>query len=189
MEDEPNTVDFTTKTLPFATVFFPHGALTSLPHTVQHCGPDRLSFVCNLALVVIAMSGDPDMTMDTASTAATAIQTGSNPTTQDHIQTLMDFHARLQSVRRIPSLLLRPSSGSSLSHAPEFHSPFETADHDFAATFQTTPAQHFRTLKAIADALCAEKVQTALKVARESENADKSDIGPSFQGESHKQRK
>ncbi|OAX40844.1 hypothetical protein K503DRAFT_736767 [Rhizopogon vinicolor AM-OR11-026] len=123
--------------------------------------------------------------MDTTSAVATA----SNATTHDHIQALTDFHTRLESVRRIPSLLLRPLSGSSLSHAPEFHSPFDTADHDFAATFHTTPVQDFRTLKSIAEALCSEKVQEALKFARESEDADKSDLDLSLQRDSGKQRK
>jgi len=90
--------------------------------------------------------------MDTTSAAATA----SSATTHDHIQALTDFHTRLESVRRIPSLLLRPLSGSSLSYTPEFHSLFDPADHDFAATFHTTPVQDFCTLKSIAEALCSE---------------------------------
>lgn len=89
----------------------------------------------------------------------------------------------------MPSLLLRPPSGSSLSHAPEFHSPFDTVDHDFSSTFHTTPAQDFHTLKAIAETLCSEKVQEALKVARESEDVDKGELGLSFQNDSRKQRK
>ncbi|OJA08169.1 hypothetical protein AZE42_12745 [Rhizopogon vesiculosus] len=96
---------------------------------------------------------------------------------------LTDFHTRLESVRRIHSLLLR-----SLSHAPEFHFPFDTADHDFAAIFHTTPMQDFRTLKSIAEALCSEKVQEALKFARESEDADKSDLDLSLQRDGGKQR-
>ncbi|KAG0708322.1 hypothetical protein DFH29DRAFT_795229 [Suillus ampliporus] len=130
------------------------------------------------------------MAIDATLTAATITQTISNPgpTTHDHIQTLTDFHIRLQSVRHIPSLLLRPPSGSSLSHAPEFSSPFDPTDHDFAVPFHTTPAQDFRTLKTIADALRSEKIQEALKVARESEDSDKSDLGL-FQRDSRKRKR
>lgn len=129
-------------------------------------------------------SGDSN-TMDTTPTVSTV----STTTTQDHIQALTDFHARLQSIRHIPSLLLRPPSGSSLSRASEFRSPFDTADHDFAATFHTTPVQDFRTLKAIAETLCSDKIQEALKVARESEDTDKSDLDLSFKRDSGMQRK
>jgi hypothetical protein len=135
------------------------------------------------------MSGDPEVAMDTTSSAVTITQTDSNPTTHDRIQTLTDFHARLQSVRHMPSFLLKPPSGSSLAHAPEFHSPFDATEHDFAATFHTTPAQDFRTLKAIAEALCSERVQEALKVSRESEDADKCDLSLSFQRDGRKQRR
>ncbi|KAG1724080.1 uncharacterized protein EDB91DRAFT_1062986 [Suillus paluster] len=130
--------------------------------------------------------------MDTTPTAsaATIPQTISNlgPTIHDRIQTLTDFHIRLQSVRHIPSLLLRPPSGSSLSHTPEFSSPFDPTDHDFAAPFHATPAQDFRTLKTIADSLRSEKIQEALKVSRESEDADKNDLGL-FQRDNRKRKR
>lgn len=118
------------------------------------------------------------MEVDTTPAAAEVSPTVSNlgPSTHDYIQTLTDFHIRLQSVRHIPSFLLRHPSGSSLSHEPEFNSPFDPADHDFGAPFHTTPAQDFRTLNAIMDVLRSEKIQEALKVARESEDADKSDL-------------
>ncbi|KAG1746083.1 hypothetical protein EDB19DRAFT_1631944 [Suillus lakei] len=130
------------------------------------------------------------MEVDATPAAATVTQTVSNPgpSTHDRIQTLTDFHIRLQSVRHIPSLLLRHPSGSSLSHTPEFTSPFDPADHDFAAPFHTTPTQDFRTLKTIADALRSEKLQEALKVARESEDADQSDLGL-FQRDSRKRKR
>lgn len=125
------------------------------------------------------MPGDPEMEVDATPAAAEVTQTVSNLgiSTHDRIQTLTDFHIRLQSVRHIPSLLLRHPSGSSLSHEPGFTSPFDPDDHDFAAPFHTTPAQDFRTLKTITDALRSEQIQEALKVARESEDADKSDLG------------
>lgn len=126
------------------------------------------------------------MEVDTTPAASTVTQTVSN--LGDRIQTLTDFHIRLQSVRHIPSLLLRHPSGSSLSHEPKFTSPFDPADHDFAAPFHTTPTQDFRTLKTIADALRSEKLQEALKVSRESEDADKSDLRL-FQKDSRKRKR
>ncbi|KAG2342541.1 hypothetical protein BDR05DRAFT_934899 [Suillus weaverae] len=126
------------------------------------------------------------MEVDTTPAASTVTQTVSN--LGDRIQTLTDFHIRLQSVRHIPSLLLRHPSGPSLSHEPEFTSPFDPADHDFAAPFHTTPTQDFRTLKTIADALRSEKLQEALKVSRESEDADKSDLRL-FQKDSRKRKR
>ncbi|KAG1812444.1 uncharacterized protein BJ212DRAFT_1276340 [Suillus subaureus] len=130
------------------------------------------------------------MEVDTTPAEAKVTQTVSNlgPGTYDRIQTLRDFHIRLQSIRHIPSLLLRHPSGSSLSHENEFTPPFDPADHDFAAPFHTTPTQDFRTLKTIADALRSEKLQEALKVARESEEADKSDLGL-FQRDSRKRKR
>ncbi|KAG1870396.1 hypothetical protein C8R48DRAFT_82250 [Suillus tomentosus] len=140
------------------------------------------------------MSGDSELELgvDTTPTPTKVTQTPLNlqvgPSTHDRIQTLTDFHIRLQSVRHIPSFLLRHPSGSSLSHEPEFASSFDPADHDFAAPFHTTPTQDFRTLKSIADTLRSEKIQEALKVARESEDADKSDLGL-FQRESRKRKR
>ncbi|KAG1878209.1 hypothetical protein F4604DRAFT_1652491 [Suillus subluteus] len=136
------------------------------------------------------MSGDPEMEVDTTPAEAKITEIVSNlgPSTHDRIQTLRDFHIRLQSVRHVPSLLLRHPSGSSLSHEAEFTSPFDPADHDFAAPFHTTPTQDFRTLKIIADALRSEKLQEALKVARESEEADKSDLCL-FQRDSRKRKR
>jgi hypothetical protein len=130
------------------------------------------------------------MEVDATPAAPKVIQTVSNlaPSTDDRIQTLTDFHIRLQSVRHIPSLLLRHPSGSSLSHESEFTSPFDPADHDFAAPFHTTPTQDFRTLKTIADVLRSEKLQEALKAARESEEADKSELGL-FQRDSRKRKR
>jgi hypothetical protein len=129
------------------------------------------------------------MEVDATPAAPKVIQTVSNlaPSTDDRIQTLTDFHIRLQSVRHIPSLLLRHPSGSSLSHESEFTSPFDPADHDFTAPFHTTPTQDFRTLKTIADVLRSEKLQEALKAARESEEADKSELGL-FQRDSRKRK-
>ncbi|KAG2153684.1 uncharacterized protein EDB93DRAFT_1081894 [Suillus bovinus] len=130
------------------------------------------------------------MGADATPTAPKVTQTPSNlgPSTQDRIQTLTDFHTRLQSVRHIPSLLLRHPSGSSLSHESEFASSFDPADHDFAAPFHTTPTPDFRSLKIIADALRTEKIQEALRVSRESEHADKSDLGL-FQRNSRKRKR
>lgn len=124
------------------------------------------------------------------SPAATVTQAVSNivPSTHDRIQTLTDFHIRLQSIRQIPSLLLRHPSGSSLSHEPEFTSSFDPADHDFSAPFHTTSTQNFRTLKTIAEALRSEKLQEALKIAHESEDTDKSDLGL-FQRDSRKRKR
>lgn len=75
------------------------------------------------------MPGDPEMEVDATPAAAEVAPTVSNlgPSTHDHIQTLTDFHIRLQSVRHIPSFLLRHPSGSSLSHESEFTSPFDPA--------------------------------------------------------------
>ncbi|KAF9222643.1 hypothetical protein BS17DRAFT_174956 [Gyrodon lividus] len=83
------------------------------------------------------------------------------PSLQDRIQTLTDVHNRLQALRHISSMLLKPPSTSPLS-------PFD-------------PTVEFL------EVLRSEKVQDAFRVARASEDADQSEL--SFRRESRKRKR
>lgn len=105
---------------------------------------------------------------------------------QDRIQTLTDLHARLQTLRHVPTMLLRPPSSSPLA---DFPPPFDPAiDREFAVTFNSTPTHDFRALKDFLDMLCSDKVQEALQAARASEDADRSELGLSFRRETRKRK-
>ncbi|KIK94897.1 hypothetical protein PAXRUDRAFT_827543 [Paxillus rubicundulus Ve08.2h10] len=109
------------------------------------------------------------------------------PSLQDRIQTLTDVHNRLQALRHMPSMLLKPPSASLLS---DFSPPFDpTVDQDFIAAFNSTPARDLHTLKEFSEVLCSEKVQEALRAARASEEADQSELGSSFRRENRKRKR
>lgn len=104
------------------------------------------------------------------------------PSLQDRIQTLTDVHHRLQTLRHVPSMLLRPPLA-------DFPPPFDPAiDREFAATFNTTPGHDFRALKEFLEVLCSDKVQDALRAARASEEGDHSELGLSFRRENRKRK-
>lgn len=108
------------------------------------------------------------------------------PSLQDRIQTLTDVHNRLQTLRHVPTMLLRPPSTSPLA---DFPPPFDpTIDREFAVTFNSTPAHDFRALKDFLDVLSSDKVQEALRAARTSEDADQTELGLSFRRENRKRK-
>ena len=80
-------------------------------------------------------------------------------TLQTHIQTLTDAHARLQSIRAIPSLLLHPPARhvfpSSLFASPPVHVP-------------SALRQQFKVLEEIKEELCKTNVQDAFKAAKKA---------------------
>lgn len=108
-----------------------------------------------------------------------------SPNLQDRIQTLTDVYNRLQALRHVPTMLLRPSA----SPLGDFPPPFDpTIDREFAVTFNSTPTHDFRALKDFVEVLCSDKVQEALRVARASEDADQSELGLSFRRENRKRK-
>ncbi|KAN0090988.1 hypothetical protein V8E55_004554 [Tylopilus felleus] len=109
-----------------------------------------------------------------------------SPSLQDRIQTLTDVYNRLQALRHVPTMLLRPSA----SPLGDFPPPFDpTIDREFAVTFNSTPTHDFRALKDFVEVLCSDKVQEALRVARASEDADQSELGLSFRRENRKRKR
>ncbi|KIJ67556.1 hypothetical protein HYDPIDRAFT_108397 [Hydnomerulius pinastri MD-312] len=114
----------------------------------------------------------------------------SPPSLQDRIQTLTDLHNRLQALRHIPTMLLKPPSASPLSHVSDFPPAFDpTVDQDFTATFKNTPVHDFRTLKEFSELLRSDKVQEALRAARASEETDQSELGLSFRRDTRKRKR
>lgn len=119
-------------------------------------------------------------------TTPNASDTVPQPSLQDRIQTLTEVHNRLQTLRHVPTLLLRPPSASPLGDFPPSFDP--TIDRDFAVTFNSTPSHDFRALKDFVEVLCSDKVQEALRAARASEEADQSELGLCFRRESRKRK-
>ncbi|KAG6333848.1 hypothetical protein ID866_5236 [Astraeus odoratus] len=105
-----------------------------------------------------------------APASAPAVPSSTTPTLQDRIQTLTDIHARLTALRHVPSALLKPPSS--------FPTSFDV-DREFSVgSFSANPAHDlFQTVTSLAQIVRSEKVQDALRVARESEEGDKSDLG------------
>ncbi|KAJ2981137.1 hypothetical protein NUW54_g10911 [Trametes sanguinea] len=99
------------------------------------------------------------------STATESTQTTNGPlsdlqTLRDHIQALTDLNNRLQALRHIPALLLRPPTAG------------------VHALPQPSLLRHeFQELKEFAGAVRSEKVQDALKAARKSEGAEPKMLG------------
>lgn len=82
------------------------------------------------------------------------------------IQLLSDLHSRVQTLRHIPVLLLRPSMASALTGQglrPEFGQ-----------------------VKEVGDMIRAEHVQEALRAARDSLDKDASDLNPNMRRENRK---
>lgn len=74
------------------------------------------------------------------------------------IETLVELQKRVQSIRQIPQVLLKP---------PPTH-----------ALLAPSVQPEFNLLKDIADSIRSESVQNALQAAAESERADRSDLNP-----------
>ncbi|KAG8213787.1 hypothetical protein J3R82DRAFT_10499 [Butyriboletus roseoflavus] len=108
------------------------------------------------------------------------------PSLQERIQTLTDIHNRLQTLRHVPTVLLRPPSASPLA---DFPPPFDpTIDREFAVTFNSTPSHDFRALNDFLEVLRSDKVQEGLRAARASEDADQSELGLCFVRENRKRK-
>lgn len=93
------------------------------------------------------------------------------PTLQDRIYTLTELHARLATLRHVPTLLLKPPL--------TFSSAFDVVDQDFSvASFSANPAHNlFQTVKSVTETVRSEKVQDALCAAKVSEEGDRSGLG------------
>jgi len=81
------------------------------------------------------------------------------------IQSLSDLQNRLQTLRRIPPLLLKTPTAST-----------------------QTPRPEFLQVKEIADTIRTEAIQEALGSARDSLQADTSDLNPNLRRENRKRR-
>lgn len=124
-----------------------------------------------------------DTTPDAVTTTSEPVRP---PSVQDRIQTLTDVHHRLQTLRHVPTMLLRPPSTSSLA---DFAPPFDpTIDREFAVAFNSTPTHDFRALKDFLEVLCSDKVQDALGAARASEDADRTELGLTVRRENRKRK-
>lgn len=88
---------------------------------------------------------------------------------EDRIQLLTDLYNRLDSLRQIPTTLLKPPAANDLPSPVPLRSEFET-------------------LKVIGETVRSEKVQEALRAARDSEKGDKSDLSSNFRRENRKRR-
>lgn len=93
------------------------------------------------------------------------------PALQDRIQTLTELHARLATLRHVPTVLLKPPL--------TFSSAFDVVDSDFSvARFGANPAHDlFQTVRSVTETVRSEKVQDALRAATVSEEGDKSELG------------
>ena len=88
---------------------------------------------------------------------------------EDRIQLLTDLYNRLDGLRQIPITLLKPPAANDLPTPIPLRSEFET-------------------LKVIGETVRSERVQEALRVARDSEKGDRSDLGSNFRRENRKRR-
>lgn len=139
----------------------------------------RQSSVCSSPMASLGSDAAPNA-------VTTTLDPVPPPSLQDRIQTLTDVHNRLQTLRHVPPMLLRPPSASPLA---DFPPPFDpTIDREFAVTFSSTPTHDFRALKDFLGVLCCDKVQGALRAARASEDADQSELGLSFRRENRKRK-
>lgn len=81
-------------------------------------------------------------------------------TLKARIQTLTDLNNRLQNLRQIPAVILRPpvvTQPSGLPNIPQLH-------------------HEYQELKEITEAVRSEKIQSALIAARDSEKKDKTEL-------------
>lgn len=88
---------------------------------------------------------------------------------EERIQLLTDLYNRLESLRQIPTSLLKPPAANDLPTPVLLRSEFET-------------------LKAIGETVRSEKVQEALRAARDSEKSDRGDLSSNFRRENRKRR-
>jgi hypothetical protein len=91
-------------------------------------------------------------------------------TLEDRIQAVTDLYNRFQTLRQIPSSLLKPPISNDLP------SPLSSL------------RSEFNDLKEIGDRVRSEKVQEALRAARDSEKADKNELSSNVRRESRKRR-
>lgn len=91
---------------------------------------------------------------------------------QEHIQTLTDVHKRLQTVRHLPTLLLRPPRPADFP--PSFDA---TIDRELGVALSSTPTHDFRALRDLVELLCSDNVQEALRAARTSQETDQTELG------------
>ena len=113
-----------------------------------------------------AQTGAPETASGQAAVSATT-PASELATLRAHIQTLTELNNRLQAIRNIPALLLRPIGS------------------DPSSTLLT---HGFKEIAAIADTIRAEKVQDALQAARKSEQADSSGLTSNLRRETLKRR-
>ncbi|KAI0661249.1 hypothetical protein C8Q70DRAFT_1043873 [Cubamyces menziesii] len=107
-----------------------------------------------------------------AATTASASPLSDIQTLRNHIQTLSDLNNRLQALRHIPALLLRPPT---------------TGVH---ALPQASLLRHeFQEIKDITEAIRSDKVQDALKAARKSEAAEPKLLGFDIRRDNLKRRR
>ncbi|KAI0768657.1 hypothetical protein BD413DRAFT_605166 [Trametes elegans] len=114
----------------------------------------------------------PPQTPSETAPTATGPPLSTLHTLQNHIQTLSDLNNRLQALRHIPALLLRPP-------ATEVH-----------ALPQAARLRHeFQEVQEIAESVRSEHVQEALQAARKSEIADPTSLGSGLRRENLKRRR
>jgi len=89
---------------------------------------------------------------------------------EDRIQAVTDLYNRFQVLRQVPTSLLKPPISNDLP------SPLSTL------------RSEFNDLKEIGERVRSEKVQEALRAARDSEKADKSELSSNVRRENRKRR-
>lgn len=89
---------------------------------------------------------------------------------EERIQVVTDLQNRLQALRQAPTLLLKPY-----------------VSNDLPSPFSSLRAQ-FDDLKDIGELVRSEKVQEALRAARDSEKADKNELSSNVRRENRKRR-
>lgn len=90
---------------------------------------------------------------------------------EERIQTVTNLYNRFQSLRQIPTLLLRPPAPT-----------------DLPAAALSSIRPEFENVKEMRELVCSDAVQEALRAARESEKADGSALSSNFRRESRKRR-
>jgi hypothetical protein len=97
-------------------------------------------------------------------------------TLQAQIQSLTDLHSRLQTLRQIPSLVLKPPTSTSADGLP------------LSPHSQPSLRTEFEHVKEIGNIIRSELIQDALRVARGSFQADAKDLNSNLRRESRKRR-
>ena len=88
---------------------------------------------------------------------------------EDRIDTITDLYNRFQGLRQIPTLVLKPPSINDLPAPSPLRSEFDR-------------------LKDIGEHVKSQKVQEALRAARDSEKTDKDELSASVRRENRKRR-